>query len=377
MKKKKMSLSKTIFWVLIASILLCSAVLIYELQQDGVLNNKYIALAKVIPSQQDHWLSLFLFHEMNNLFPDLAVQIIENPETGKSWKVLMEDVPEYYREEISDHLLAIFNVLFGFGFYGEKRTLNGKDVYFLFRDLMPWFTLEVYFQPRYQVAIVIDDLGYNRTNAERFLKLPQKITYAVFPHLPLSRSLGEKFSEHGKEIIIHLPMEALDNEQNNNETLILRTGDDEARVNDIIKKAVTNLPTARGLNNHKGSKATQDSELMKNLMVALKKSNLMFLDSVTSDQSQAFDIAQELGLLSFRRDIFIDGNTSIEYIQQKLWDAVSIAKKRGYSIAIGHVKSETYQALESFFHSFNDPEVEFVYLSELIQPSKKKSQSAP
>ncbi|QPM67345.1 divergent polysaccharide deacetylase family protein [Atribacter laminatus] len=377
MKKKTMSLSKTIFWVLIASVLICSAVLIYEIQQDGALNNKYIALAKVIPSQQDRWLSLFLFHEMNNLFPELTVNIIENPETGKSWKVMMEDVPEYYREEISDRLLAIFNVLFGFGFYGEKRTLNEKDVYFLFQDLMPWFTLEVYFQPRYQVAIVIDDLGYNRTNAERFLKLPQKITYAVFPHLPLSRSLGEKFSEQGKEIIIHLPMEALDNEQNNNETLILRTGDDEARVNDIIKKAITNLPTARGLNNHKGSKATQDSKLMRNLMLALKKSNLMFLDSVTSDQSRAFDVAQELGLLSFRRDIFIDGDTSIEYIQQKLREAVSIAKKRGYSIAIGHVKPETYLALESFFHSFNDPEVEFVFLSELIQQSRKKSQNAP
>ena len=113
---------------------------------------------------------------------------------------------------------------------------------------------------------------------------------------------------------------------------------------------------------------TQDPKLMRRLMLVLKNSNLLFLDSVTSDQSKAFDIAQEVGLLSFRRDIFIDGNTSVEYIQQKLWDAVSIAKKRGYSIAIGHVKSETYQALESFFHSFNDPEVEFVFLSELVQP---------
>ena len=75
MKKKKMSPSKTVFWVLITSILLCSAVLIYELQQDGVLNNKYIALAKVIPSQQDRWLSLFLFHEMNNLFPTLLSKL--------------------------------------------------------------------------------------------------------------------------------------------------------------------------------------------------------------------------------------------------------------------------------------------------------------
>jgi hypothetical protein len=73
----------------------------------------------------------------------------------------------YYREEISDRLLEIFNVLFGFGFYGEKRTLNEKDVYFLFRSYAMVY-LGGLFQPRYQVAIVIDDLGYNRTNAERF-----------------------------------------------------------------------------------------------------------------------------------------------------------------------------------------------------------------
>ncbi len=377
MKKKRMSSSKIIFWVLIVSVLFCSVVLICELQRDGMIKNKYIALAKIIPSQQDRWLSLFLFHEIDNIFPDLAIEVIENPETGSSWKVLIKDVPEYHRQEISDHLLAIFNVLFGFGFYGEKRTLNEKDVYFLFRDLIPWFTLEVYFQPRYQVAIVIDDLGYNRSDAELFLKLTQKITYAIFPHLPLSRSLGEKFSKSGKEILIHLPMEALDNEQNHNEILMLKIGDDEARINDMVKKAIANLPSARGLNNHKGSKATQDSKLMRQLMLALKSSNLLFLDSLTSSQSKAFDVAQEVGLASFQRDVFIDGNTSVEYIQQKLWETVAIAKKRGYAIAIGHVKPETYKALASFFQTFNDPEVEFVFVSELISKNERNRQSIP
>ena len=103
----------------------------------------------------------------------------------------------------------------------------------------------------------------------------------------------------------------------------------------------------------------------------------MFLDSVTSDQSQAYHIAQEIGLVSFQRDIFIDGDSSVEYIKQKLWEAVSLAKKRGYSIAIGHVKPETYQALESFFYSFNDPEVEFVFLSELTHKSKKENRNTP
>jgi polysaccharide deacetylase 2 family uncharacterized protein YibQ len=49
----------------------------------------------------------------------------------------------------------------------------------------------------------------------------------------------------------------------------------------------------------------------------------MFLDSVTSDQSRAFDVSQELGLLSFRRDIFIDGDTSIEYIQKNSGSSIN------------------------------------------------------
>ena len=116
---------------------------------------------------------------------------------------------------------------------------------------------------------------------------------------------------------------------------------------------------------------------MRQLMLALKSSNLLFLDSLTSSQSKAFDVAQEVGLASFQRDVFIDGNTSVEYIQQKLWETVAIAKKRGYAIAIGHVKPETYKALASFFHSFNDPEVEFVFVSELISKNERNRQSIP
>jgi len=377
MKKKRMTTSRIVFWVLIVSILFCCSVLIYELQPEGMMKNKYIALAKIIPSQQDRWLSLFIFHEIDNLFPTIPIEVQENPETGNVWKVVVKGVSDQNRQEVSDRLKAVFNVLSGFGFYGEKRSQNGSDVYLLFRDLTPWFILEIPTRPRYRVAIVIDDVGYNRNYAELFLALPQKITYAIFPHLPLSKTIGQRFNEQGKEILIHLPMEALDSKQNRNEILLLRSGDDETRIRDMIKKAVNSLPSARGLNNHKGSKATQDSKLMNRLMTILKEYKLNFLDSVTSNESQAYETAQGIGLSSYRRDIFLDGNTSIEYIVQKLQETVSQARKKGYAIAIGHAKPATYKALVSFFHSMNDPEVEFVFLSDLPVLEENKNQIQP
>jgi hypothetical protein len=377
MKKKKLASSKIVFWVLVVSVLLSSSVLIYELQKEGMIKNKYVALAKIIPSQQDRWLSLFIIHEIHDVLPQAEVDIQENPDEGGLWKVTIPAVSPQDRQALSNRMIAVFNVMSGFGFYGEKRTHNGTDFYLLFRELSPWLSLEVLTSPRYRVAIVIDDVGYNRNDAELFLNLPQKMTYAIFPHLPLSKSIGEKFHEQGKEVLIHLPMEALDKAQNQNEALLLRSGDSESRIRDIMKKAIDTLPSARGVNNHKGSKATQDLDLMKRLMKVLNENNLVFLDSLTSYKSHAYEAATELGTSSYIRDIFIDGSNSTEYITRKLRETIVIAKKKGFAIAIGHAKLSTYKALVAFFNSFDDPEIEFVSLTDIPSGQSNKKGNNP
>ena len=60
-----------------------------------------------------------------------------------------------------------------------------------------------------RIAIIIDDLGYNRELGLRALALPAELTVAILPHAPRARSIAEAARESGKEVLVHLPLEAM------------------------------------------------------------------------------------------------------------------------------------------------------------------------
>ena len=60
--------------------------------------------------------------------------------------------------------------------------------------------------PAAQLAIVIDDLGYDKRRGLEAIALPGRLTVAVMPHTPNARFLAEAAHEAGREIILHHPM---------------------------------------------------------------------------------------------------------------------------------------------------------------------------
>ena len=61
--------------------------------------------------------------------------------------------------------------------------------------------------PKSSLAIVIDDLGNNMKGTEEIVKLPVKLTVAIMPFMPSTKSDAELAHQYGHEVIIHLPME--------------------------------------------------------------------------------------------------------------------------------------------------------------------------
>jgi polysaccharide deacetylase 2 family uncharacterized protein YibQ len=96
-----------------------------------------------------------------------------------------------------------------------------------------------------------------------------------------------------------------------------------------------------------GSKFTEDEERMKFFLEVLKKKKLFFLDSRTSSESKAYNIAGDLGIKSLKRDIFLDSDLTEAKISEQLDKAVSEAHKNGFAIAIGHPHRETVNVLKS------------------------------
>ena len=60
-----------------------------------------------------------------------------------------------------------------------------------------------------ELALVVDDLGYDRAAGLRAVALPGPIACAVLPHAPYSRLLAEAARARGKEVLLHLPMPAV------------------------------------------------------------------------------------------------------------------------------------------------------------------------
>ncbi len=216
-----------------------------------------------------------------------------------------------------------------------------------------------------RLAIIIDDIGYNHENGLRVTQLPANITLAVLPFSPHGPELAKAAANEGKEIMLHTPMSTLGGRK-------LDTGglDEHMSQADFIRTLYADLdsiPAVKGVNNHMGSRLTQQSEPMLWLMEALKTRSLYFVDSRTTADSLAYETAQENALRSAKRDIFLDNQRSPEAIAKQLRKAIRIAEKKGYAIAIGHPYNETLDVLEKLLPELiSDSQVQLVPASAVV-----------
>ncbi len=216
-----------------------------------------------------------------------------------------------------------------------------------------------------KIAIVIDDLGHHRSQ-QRFATLPGALTLAILPRAPYATTLAEHATENGKEIIIHMPMEAVASPSD--DPSMLRATTSHTDLVAQLEQAFVQLPQAVGLNNHMGSHLTTLAEPMHWVMTELAKRQLYFLDSRTSAATQAEQIARQVGVATARRHIFLDNTPQYESIQERWQALLKHATQHGSAIAIAHPHRATYEFLAEQLPQLADNGVQLVFVSELVQP---------
>ncbi|KGD62451.1 hypothetical protein T9A_00742 [Alcanivorax jadensis T9] len=217
-------------------------------------------------------------------------------------------------------------------------------------------------QPR--IAIIIDDLGYHRQNGQAIADLPAPVTCAVIPYSPHGRKLAERASRAGKEVLVHLPMDA--GQHIRLDRGGLRQGISENELLDTVRQALSQIPQARGLNNHMGSALTEQDEPMGWLMAELKAHQLFFVDSRTSGRSVAQQVARQQGLANAGRDIFLDNERDLVKINAQFNKLIRLARQRGQAIAIGHPYPETVHYLQQVLPLMDDAGIQVVPVSSLL-----------
>ena len=222
------------------------------------------------------------------------------------------------------------------------------------------------------VAIVIDDVGYNKEIVEPFLKLGIPLTFAVLPQEVFSSELAEYIHKNGGEIIVHMPMEPMDYPKVSagDHALLLRMSKEE--ISERFFENLYSLPFAVGISNHMGSRFMENGEKLEVFMSCISQSGLFFLDSRTTARSLVPEFAKELEIPHLISDVFLDTEDDLRHIEQQMRLLGDRAKKMNTAIGIGHVhKKNTSRALKKSLRFFQYQNIELVTLSELLQLSRK------
>ncbi|EOI0503132.1 divergent polysaccharide deacetylase family protein [Campylobacter coli] len=210
-----------------------------------------------------------------------------------------------------------------------------------------------------RLAIIIDDMA-NISQVKALQALNLKVNPSFFPsdknHIDTPK-LALKFDFY----MVHLPLAAINYAKPELDTL--NPNDTQERIFKKIKQIKKDFKDLKFINNHTGSLFTSNEEAMKKLYKAFEKEGLIFVDSKTIASSKAPKVAKALGQIYIQRDVFLDNQDDVAYIKKQLIDAVKLAKKKGFAIAIGHPRKNTFKALEQSKDLLES--VELVYLSEI------------
>ena len=235
--------------------------------------------------------------------------------------------------------------------------------------------LETSSQSKAYVAIIIDDFGYNGAGTKEMLSLSVPFTAAVMPFLESSSQDAKAALEAGKEIIIHMPMESYTGKKSWLGPVSISSGLTDEQVKEIFNSAMSEIEGAVGINNHMGSKITEDTRIMNDILTEVKKNDMVFIDSMTTANSVTKKVSQDIGAVAFYRDVFLDSTTEQSKVEQNLIQLADTALQKGYAVGIGHVGPEggkiTAAAIEKLAPELQKKGIEFVTITQLKEITQK------
>ena len=216
------------------------------------------------------------------------------------------------------------------------------------------------------IAIVIDDMGVDLKRSEWALDLPAGVTMSYLPYARKIDSQVKEAKDKGHEILLHMPMQA-ESDGEDPGPYHISVGMSDAQLEKNIITALDSFKGYDGVNNHMGSKFTTYKPGLELFMTELEKRHVFFLDSRTTPQTVAEQVAREHHLLTTHRDVFLDHIETAEFVAAALNHTEDVARVTGAAVAIGHPKDVTLASLEAWLPTLKAKGFQVVSLSEVIK----------
>jgi polysaccharide deacetylase 2 family uncharacterized protein YibQ len=194
------------------------------------------------------------------------------------------------------------------------------------------------------ISIVIDDLGLNRRNTVRTIRLPGPLTLAFLTYAEDLEKQTSSAHAAGHELMVHFPMEPK-NPKTDTGPNALRRGMTAKEIRRRFNWGMDRFKGYVGINNHMGSAFTGDAAGMAVVMEEIRKRDILFLDSMTTQRSAGRKTAASAGVPFVARDVFLDNEIDARHIDKRLAEVEEVARRQGHAIAIGHPHGATIEAL--------------------------------
>jgi hypothetical protein len=215
-----------------------------------------------------------------------------------------------------------------------------------------------------QLALIVDDCGQWIATERGFVALGIPLTLSVLPDVPYTNVIATEASDAGKGVMLHLPMETLSGLNPGPGKVTTEMSD--AQIVAQVQSDLADVPLARGVNNHEGSKASADTRVMRAVIGVLAQHSLFFIDSRTNVASVGEATARAMGVPTAARDVFLDNRADVAYTEAQLSQAAAIARRTGSAIAIGHPRPTTLAAVRAMIPRLQALGIQFVLVQDIV-----------
>ena len=283
---------------------------------------------------------------INSFFKELNCHI------GENWTI---DIPSIYSLTWIERRLNNILAESGYRIDNSKIYLNDKEILQLKFNKM---------SSKGKIAIIIDDVGRTtRLNTIlQGIKLPLNIS--ILPKQRETTSMSTAGKKEGWDVLLHLPMEP--KEKSWIDSTFIKVGMDSEEIRKRIDEYLKEMSYVQGVNNHMGSLATTDENIMRTVLGIVKERGLYFIDSLTISNSVGEKVAKEIALERFaKRDIFLDNTDEKEYIISQIDHLVELSIRKGFAIGIGHLRENTLTTIKDY--DWDAKGIELVPLSDILQ----------
>jgi uncharacterized protein len=220
-----------------------------------------------------------------------------------------------------------------------------------------------------KLALIVDDCGQWIDTERGFVALNVPLTMSVLPDVHYTGEIAREAAAAGKGVMLHLPMETLSGLYPGPGEITTKMTD--AQIVAEVQDDLAQVPLARGVNNHEGSKASADERVMRDVIGVLsKQGDLFFIDSRTNPASVGEQVAQAQGVPTASRDVFLDNRADVAYTEAQLREAAAIAKRTGSAIAIGHPRPTTLEAVRAMIPELQASGIQFVLAQDLVSTNR-------